>query len=73
MLFLRVRKTYGKPWGRGPGGFTLDIADEGLVKVAGAEEAIEEALDMGTHRRVCHMYLVSIYSILGISDQFPES
>jgi hypothetical protein len=67
MLFLRARKTYGKPWGRGPGGFTLDIADEGLVEVAGAEEAVAEALEMGTHRWECHIYLVSIYSIQGIS------
>ena len=44
------RGTYGETWRRGPGGFTLDIADEGLVDVASAEEAVALVLDTGTRR-----------------------
>jgi hypothetical protein len=44
------RETYGEAWRRCPGGFALDIADEGLVDVTGAEKAVGRALDMGTHR-----------------------
>jgi hypothetical protein len=38
------RRTYGKVWGRSPGGLTVDIADEGLVDVASADEAVAEEL-----------------------------
>jgi hypothetical protein len=36
----RDRGTYGETGRRGPGGFALDIADEGLVDVTSAEEAV---------------------------------
>jgi hypothetical protein len=36
--------TYGEVWGRGPRGLAVDIADEGLVDVAGADEAAARAV-----------------------------
>lgn len=36
------RRTYGEVWGRGPSGLTIDIADEGFVDVARADEAIAQ-------------------------------
>jgi hypothetical protein len=42
-----VAGTYGEVWRRGPGGLAVDIADEGLVDVARADEAaraLEDAL-----------------------------
>jgi hypothetical protein len=43
------RRTYGKVWGRSPGGLTVDIADEGLVDVASADEAVAEELGYDMH------------------------
>jgi hypothetical protein len=66
------RETYGEAWRRGPGGFTLDIADEGLVNVTSAEKAVGRTLDLGTHRFKFDIYLVSMYSIGGISRYIPK-
>jgi hypothetical protein len=38
-------RTYGEVWGRGPGGLAVDIADEGPVDVAGANEAVARRLE----------------------------
>lgn len=35
-----ISATYGEVWGRGPCGLAVDIADEGLVDVASADEAV---------------------------------
>jgi len=39
------RITYREVWGRGPGGLAVDIADEGLVDVASADEAARGMLE----------------------------
>jgi hypothetical protein len=39
-----MRWTYGEVWGRGPGGLAVDIADEGLVDVACADEAVAQVV-----------------------------
>jgi hypothetical protein len=65
-------ETYGEAWRRGPGGLTLDIADECLVDGTSAEKAVGRALDVGTHRWECDTYLVSMYAIGGISCYIPK-
>lgn len=46
---LRRPRTYGEVWGRGPGGCAVDIADDGLVDVAGADEAAAPWLEEISH------------------------
>jgi hypothetical protein len=42
----RIRVTYREVWGGGPGGLAVDIADEGLVNVTSADEAVTEVRDV---------------------------
>jgi hypothetical protein len=53
----QVRWTYGEVWGRGPGGLAVDIADEGPVDVAGADEAVARRLEKFSHAWTAQMYL----------------
>lgn len=41
---MRRSRTYGEVWGRGPGGGAGGIADDGLVDVAGANEAVAQTV-----------------------------
>jgi hypothetical protein len=60
-----VRRTYGEVRGLGPDLFAGDIADEGFVNVATADEAVVWALDMGIYRLDCGVY-TSYQRILSI-------
>jgi hypothetical protein len=49
------RIAYREVWGRGPGSLAIDIANEGLVDVAGADEAVRKGLEtvLINNRIVC--------------------
>lgn len=51
------RRTYGEVRGRGPRGLAVDIADEGFVDVAGADEAKRGWLEKSLQIHVVLSYL----------------
>jgi hypothetical protein len=57
MISSPMRRTYGEVWGRGPRSLTVDIADEGLVNVASADEAVAHMVRQVFSRVVVVVYI----------------